>query len=153
MQTVLSSRLLLAVGVVYATLAVQRLALWRSGEIALWHDAAVQSQGPRPWVQLGNLYRVAGRVDEADYAYVIAIEHAEAYRSGFEGIVGGAVARANRGILYREACGNGLLLDDSSGYEHFITRCAQGLNFIAQAHSLWPSSKELGALDASERKR
>lgn len=147
------SRVLLVVGLVYASLTLQRLALWSQGEAALWEDAAQQSQSPRPWVNLGNLYRDAGREEDAELAYLSAIRLADAHRSPDEWMVGGALAQANLGGMYLSAdvCADmdyrfvkvarlfPLLYDSTE------MRCNRGRLLVAQAHDRWPQSHEIAA--------
>lgn len=152
-------RVLLAVGLVYASLTAQRLTLWQAGEAALWADATQASQAPRPWVNLGNAYRDDGDTVRADLAYQTAARLADARRSHAEWMIGGALAEANRGLLYWQT---GPRRDDARQHGWLGARWPflidgsdrrrdEGRHLIARAHDRWPESAEIAALARTVR--
>lgn len=148
------SRVWLAVGLVLAGLTAQRFTVWQGGDLALWEDAAAKSHAPRPWINLGNAYSLVGRSDESELAYLQAEALADTRRSPEEWSVGGALALANRGILYtnQPICGvmdyahPARIRDWPELYDPVQVRCNIGKSLIALAQDRWPESAEIHRL-------
>lgn len=97
-----------AVGVALAISTASRVHVW-TDEQRLWADAAEKApRKPRPWVNLGKQYQLAGDTTRAKRAYETAIALAsDPSRGRDERVAGRAIAEANLALLWSAQGFNG----------------------------------------------